>query len=161
MRAFCNPELDFLNALIFLADAATHAEDGYESLSLEIAPYALSNSDFKNSFGEAIPETTCLAHSKYCCFLSRLQPMGGLEIMARRFEILSASLSVCARGDFSGVCSTCNCFLVSFGSDLSSVTSATSPATSFPNRCSSSCKVTPVSSTVSCKKAAITSSTSR
>src|SRR5579859_3786520 len=46
---------------------------------------------FRNGFGFVSPATTCRAHSKYCCFLSRSHPAGGLARMDRRLEILSAS----------------------------------------------------------------------
>ena len=66
----------------------------------------------------------------------------------------SASLIICARRDFLGAFCTCSAFRVSLGSDLSSVTSATRPATSLPNRCSTSPIEVGVSSTTSCSSAA-------
>src|SRR5258708_11888871 len=120
--------------------------------------YIRSNSAFSFGFGDGNPSTTCFAQSKYWRRRSWFQSAGGLWRTERRLEILSASLSVCPRGDFLGAFATCSALRAAFGSVLSSVTSATRSAMSDPKLCANSSLVTPVSSTVSCRKAAMMSS---
>ena len=81
---------------------------------------------------------------------------GGLVVSPRRLLVLSAILMSRARSDLCGAFSTCRRLRSPLGLPLSSVTSETSPATSAPNSASSSATVVGVSSTVSCRRAAMT-----
>src|SRR6185437_4047658 len=95
-------------------------QDFYSS---ELRAYVRSNSALSLALGAVRPEMTSRAHSKYCRLRSTLQFAGGLERIVRRFEILSASFRVCARGDCLWAFSTWRALRISLGSDLSSVTS--------------------------------------
>src|SRR5712671_1436781 len=91
---------------------------------------------------------------------SRSSALGCGTMRARRLLILSAILISFARGDLCGASSICFCRRWSFGSDMSSVTSATRSATRSLNFCTSSSRVVSVSSMVSCSQPAATSSAS-
>src|SRR5205807_2284522 len=80
--------------------------------------------------------------------------------MSRRLQILSASFTSLASLLRLAACSTCRRLRSAFGSDLSSVTSATMRAIFPPKAFSSSSCVVAVSSTVSCSSAAQSTSTS-
>jgi hypothetical protein len=105
-------------------------------------------------------DTTASAHSTYPALRSCDQSLGGLDPTSRRLQILSAILSSLPRGDVPAACSICSRFRTSFGSVLSSDTSPTSALTSAPNRSSSSSGIVGVSSTVSCRIAATSNSSS-
>src|SRR5438067_3781953 len=122
--------------------------------------YASSNAASRRGWAPRSPSITCLAQSKYSCRRARSHLAGGRSATSRRLTSLSASLTSFASWLMVGACSICRRFLSALGSCWSSVTSATMRAMREPKASTSSWCVVAVSSTVSCNRAAHSTSVS-